>query len=80
MPNVKAYPRKNKIVQSVIFDKDYYDVDEARKILNKLGYYDKGYDETVNFYRFRQYNPMSDKHYKLSKSKDFDGVSFVINF
>ena len=51
------YDSKSLEVQSILFDKDKYSVDEARAWLkshNKR--YDK-VDTTENKYRFRQFNP-----------------------
>lgn len=44
-------------VQSVVFDKDYWDLEEAREWLKEHGYKAGEPDETKNTYRFRQFEP-----------------------
>lgn len=57
----KASSRRNDVkfdeVQSVVFDKDYWDLEEAREWLKEHGYKAGEPDETKNTYRFRQFEP-----------------------
>jgi hypothetical protein len=47
------------LVQSIIFDKSKFNLEQARQFLKENKYKDKGVDEKKNFWRFRQYNPLT---------------------
>lgn len=69
------------IIQSVIFDKDLYNITESRKILKHLGLISNGkVDKTYSkqFYRFRQCTPK--KNYKYYNHQIMDGVEEIIMY
>ena len=49
------------LVQSIIFDKSKFNLEQARQFLKDNKYKDKGVDEKKKFWRFRQYNPCQNK-------------------
>lgn len=65
------------VVQSLIFSKDQFTVEEARSwISSHDGFGDYGYDETNVSYRFRQYDP---QHFSAFRTKPItDGITSVI--
>jgi hypothetical protein len=70
------------LVQSVIFKKSKYSLEEAKKWLKENKYKDKGVDEKKDFWRFRQLNPMTVKrkgfgHY-ITKPLENSGVELII--
>ncbi|MCX7611852.1 MAG: phage portal protein [Ignavibacterium sp.] len=52
-------------IQTLIFSKKYFTLEEAKKWIEEHGFVDNGVDETENSYRFRQRDP-----------EDFDPESF----
>lgn len=48
---------KGLVIQTIIFSKEYFTLEEARKWIKEHGFVDNGYDETENSYRFRQRDP-----------------------
>ncbi len=73
---------KDYLIQSVIFKKSKYSLEEAKKWLKENKYKDKGVDEKKDFWRFRQLNPMTVKrkgfsHY-ITKPLDNSGVELII--
>lgn len=73
--------RKNN-VQSVLFDKNLYDIDQVKQILKYLRYNLFYVDETDKKYRIRQFNPGMYKNpgYYTKESRQFPGVDFVIEY
>jgi hypothetical protein len=72
------------LVQSVIFDKSKFSLEDARSWLLSNKYKDKGVDEKKNFWRFRQLNPLTIKrkgfsHY-ITKPLDSSGVELIIAY
>jgi len=72
----------NYLVQSVIFKKSKYSLEEAKKWLKENKYKDKGVDEKKEFWRFRQLNPLTVKrkgfgHY-ITKPLASSGVELII--
>jgi len=70
------------LVQSVIFKKSKYSLEDAKKWLRENKYKYKGVDEKKVFWRFRQLNPMTVKrkgfsHY-ITKPLDNSGVELII--
>lgn len=78
---VKRQPNKNKrnIVQSVIFDKDYWTKIEAKKWLKDNDYYNDDIDEKKDSFRFRQYNPEDLNDRKFRTKKLNNGLSLVLS-
>lgn len=73
---------KDYLVQSVIFKKSKYSLEEAKKWLKENKYKDKGVDEKKEFWRFRQLNPATVKqkgfgHY-ITKPLNNSGVELII--
>ena len=73
---------ENYLVQSVVFKKSKYSLEEAKKWLKENKYKDKGVDEKKAFWRFRQLNPMTVKrkgfaHY-ITKPLENSGVELII--
>ena len=73
---------ENYLVQSVVFKKSKYSLEEAKKWLEENKYKDKGVDEKKDFWRFRQLNPMTVKrkgfgHY-ITKPLENSGVELII--
>ena len=69
------------LVQSIIFDKTKFNLEQARQFLKDNKYKDKGVDEKKNFWRFRQYNPLTVKrkgfsHY-ITKPLE-NGIELII--
>jgi hypothetical protein len=74
--------QKDYLVQSVVFKKSKYSLEEAKKWLKENKYKDKGVDEKKSFWRFRQLNPMTVKlkgfsHY-ITKPLETSGVELII--
>lgn len=68
-------------VQSVVFYKDKFKLQEARRLLKKMGYVDKGVDIKPSLYRFRQFKPTyNNTGFINQKSKKYKGVMFVIQY
>lgn len=69
-------------LQSVLFKKSKFSVKEAKSYLKKKGYkvtfYGKQYDETANFYRFRQAKPKKNVKYFIKTSES--GVVMVFYY
>lgn len=70
------------LVQSVIFKKSKFSLEDAKKWLKDNKYKDKGVDEKKDFWRFRQLNPLTVKrkgfaHY-ITKPLDTSGVELII--
>jgi len=75
---------KDYLVQSVIFKKLCFTIEEARKWLKENKYKDKGVDEKKEFWRFRQLNPLTVKrkgfsHY-ITKPLEKSGVELIIAY
>lgn len=72
--------RKNDNVQSVLFDKKYYRLNEVCIVVRLLGYNCFYIDETDNYFRVRQFNPglHNRPRYYNNKSLEYPGVMFVI--
>ena len=69
------------LVQSIIFDKSKFNLEQARQFLKDNKYKDKGVDEKKKFWRFRQYNPLTVKrkgysHY-ITKPLE-NGIELII--
>ena len=67
-------------VQSVLFKKADYSLSEAIKKLLEMGFDFTKVDETTNYYRFRQYDPIENAKYTIKNSSSERGVKFVISF
>ena len=69
-------------IQSVMIDKNIYSLSEAKAIIRRKGHLlsfgGKKYDETPNFYRFRQRRPTLYKSFFIKKSAQDKGVMYVI--
>jgi hypothetical protein len=71
------------LVQSIIFDKSKFTLEQARQFLKQNKYKDKGVDEKKKFWRFRQYNPLTVKrkgyaHY-ITKPLE-NGIELIIAY
>lgn len=81
--SVLLSPSSKSVVQSVIFDKDFYSLPEAvHWIKQHKDLVSRKVDETVNTFRFRQKNPETLKKngYHFVTKKISIGISFVIAF
>lgn len=72
--------RRNNTVQSVLFDKKKYYIDEVCQIVRFMGYNCFYIDDTKKYYRVRQFNPGLHQYprYYNKSSRKFPGVKFVI--
>jgi hypothetical protein len=68
----------NSIVQSVLINKHKYTPKQAIKWLKENGFKFYKIDETENFYRFRQVNPVGFKYYRIKKITD--DIELVIGY
>jgi len=74
---------KDYIVQSVIIDKNKYELIDALLYILKYGRRANKVDETVNYYRFRQVEPLilDKKGYNNYKTIEIDdGIKYVIAY
>jgi 2-keto-3-deoxy-L-rhamnonate aldolase RhmA len=79
MPNIaNNLPTKND-VQAVLIAKEVLTLNEARRLISKMKYFDYGVRETNKYWRFRQFNP-TDRPKIFKRSKDYPGVSFIIEY
>lgn len=63
-------------IQSIIFNKNIWSMEESKKWLKKHGYkYNNNIDIKNNHYRYRQHNP--DKFKKFRTNKISSGISFI---
>ena len=74
MPNVLRSQYKISLgnkqnIQSVLVS-NAYTLPQARTLLKKKGFSDRGHDATTNWYRFRQFNPSSSCKYYSKKNTD----------
>jgi hypothetical protein len=71
---------KNYVLQSILFNKKYYNIDESINFLieNKFKY--NNVDEDKNYYRFRQYNPyyIKNKGYINYVSKKINNDKIIL--
>ena len=65
-------------VQSVIIEKKFFSLKEAKEWILSHGYYIFKIDETKNYYRFRQQDPSRYKHYFTKNVAK--GVDFIIGY
>ena len=72
------YLTENSKVQSIIFKKSEYSLEEAKDWLKKNGYKYSKVDEKESTYRFRQIDP--DKFNNFRTKKTSSGISFVLGF
>lgn len=81
MSRNKSYP-KHSLVQSVLFDRKYWDIQTASEWLRehdlKSHFDGKKVDVTNNYFRFRQHTPMKKLRYRTIKTKDH--ISFIVGF
>ena len=66
------------MIQSVLFDKHLWSLEQTRKYLKTHHFKDMGVDETENFYRYRQFDPPHDSKYYTKVLKG--GVEMVIHY
>jgi hypothetical protein len=48
----------NSMIQSILFDKNKYNINECNEFLKKYKYKNNKNDITNNYYRYHQYNPI----------------------
>jgi hypothetical protein len=65
-------------VQSILIDKNFFSLNEAKEWLLKHGHHIYKVDDRGNFYRFRQINPIEFEHFFTKKIEP--GVEFVIGY
>lgn len=68
----------HKNIQSVIFNKKYFDKKKAISALINKGFKYNKIDETENYFRFRQFDPSKNKKYFIVKSTT--GIKYVIEY
>lgn len=72
------------LVQSVVFAKSKFSLEEAREWLKTHQYKDKGVDEKKNMWRFRQLNPLTVKRKGytnyITKALDNSGVELILAY
>lgn len=84
MPKLSKYQeslRKNDKVQSLLFDKNMYTLEDVCPIVKFLGYNCFYIDETDKKYRVRQFNPADSRRHArfyTKNSRKFPGLEFVI--
>lgn len=75
---------KDYVVQSVIFEKDKYNIKDAKKWLKENNYKYPKVDKQNNYYRFQQINPdyIESKKYNKYITKDLDnsGIKLIIAY
>jgi hypothetical protein len=75
---------KDYVIQSVIFEKDKYNIKDAKKWLKENDYKYPKVDRTKNYYRFQQINPnyIESKKYNEYITKDLDnsGIKLIIAY
>lgn len=68
----------SKNIQSVLFDKSKFTIDDAIYWALSHGFIVKKVDETLNKFRFRQFNP--NYKYKYYTKKITPGIEFIIAY
>lgn len=75
---------KDYVVQSVIFEKDKYNIKDAKKWLKENNYKYPKVDKQNNYYRFQQINPdyIESKKYNkyITKNLDNSGIKLIIAY
>ena len=66
------------IVQSIIFDKNKYTVEKAKKWLKSHGYKYGDVDEKQHHIRFRQVEPGKFKYFRTKEIAD--GIKLILGF
>jgi hypothetical protein len=69
--------RKSK-VQSILFDRDYFTLQQAKRWLKRYCYKYGKVHTTKRFYRFRQFEPNYNKYHRTIKFKE--GIKAIIEF
>lgn len=77
MPKVKT-PRNGKKIQSVIFLRRYWTIPKAKDWLRKNKFHTPKVDTTVNYYRFRQFNPRRGDEYITRNAKNLKTVKYIV--
>jgi hypothetical protein len=67
-------------VQSILFDREIWDVKEAQRWLKEHGYKYKSYEITENYYRFKQRSPRHYKRFRILEFGKDTGIKAVIGF
>jgi len=67
------------IIQSVIFNKDKWNITDSKAWLNEHGYKSPKVDETENFLRFRQAKPLKTYSY-ITKKLGKTGIELIIGY
>ena len=67
-------------VQSVRFKKDSWTEAEAKNWCKDHDYFVDGFDDSETEYRFRQYDPNSDKFRYMAKESGKAGLYFILGF
>jgi hypothetical protein len=70
--------RRNNKVQSILFDRDYFSLQQAKIWLKRHGYKYGKVHTTKRFYRFRQFEPNDKKYHRTIKFKE--GIKAIIEF
>ena len=69
-------------IQSVLFDRNYYNVNSAEKWLKanhfKTNFYGKPVHITNQYLRYRQYNPEEFNRFRIKHTNEH--ISFIIGF
>jgi hypothetical protein len=72
--------KRSSRVQSVLLDRDYFTLKSAINWIKSHGFVHKKVDKTKRYYRFRQFNPRSDRSYRTISPKYKKGIKFIIEF
>ena len=66
------------VVQSVLLDKDYYTLAQAKKQIHEMGFALLKVDITDRYYRFRQVNPSKNKRKRTVTIKP--GLKLIVQY
>ena len=79
MPNVpRVKSRVDKGVQSILIPTDRYTLSQSKKWVKDYKFLASKVDVTGQYYRFRQFNPLSSKKYRNKTIGD--GIIFILEF
>ena len=67
-------------IQSVLFKKRYWTENDAIQYLIDHRFRHDDIEETENYYRFRQTDPVTGSDYFIKNSKNYKSIKYVIEY